>query len=149
MTSAPTIHWDALVEAAKEARNNAHAPYSGFQVGAAVLSGSGQIYAGCNVENASYGLTICAERTAIGNMVSHGERNIRAIVVVTDAPEPTPPCGMCRQVLAEFADDIPVYLASTRKDVLPRTTSLAQLMPQAFRRNLLPSAPPPAGTAVK
>lgn len=132
------IDWDALVEAAKEARNNAYAPYSGFAVGAAVLGASGQVFAGCNVENATYGLSVCAERVAVANMVAHGERELRAVAVVTGADAPTPPCGMCRQTLAEFAQDVPVYLASTQPGSLARTTTLAKLLPDAFRADMLP-----------
>jgi cytidine deaminase len=134
----PAIDWDALVDAAKEVRGNAYAPYSGFGVGAAVLAGSGRIFTGCNVENASYGLCICAERVAIGTMIASGEREIRAIAVVTGAPTPTPPCGMCRQVLAEFAQDVPVYLASTTSGTMARATSLSKLLPDAFRGDMLP-----------
>ena len=133
------IDWDALVEAAKEARNNAYAPYSGFTVGAAILGASGQIFVGCNVENATYGLSICAERVAVASMIVQGEREIRAIAIITGADAPTPPCGMCRQTLAEFAQDVPVYLASTQPGCLDRTTSLAKLLPDAFRGDMLPN----------
>ncbi|HPY19112.1 MAG TPA: cytidine deaminase [Polyangiaceae bacterium] len=133
------IDWDALVDAATDARSNAYVPYSTFPVGAAILTGSGRIVVGCNVENASFGLCICAERVAVDTMVASGEREIRAIAVVTGAPSPTPPCGMCRQVLAEFAQDIPIHLASTVPGTMARTTSLAKLLPDAFRGDMLPS----------
>ncbi len=134
-----SVDWDALVEAAKEARGNAYAPYSAFSVGAAVLAASGRVYAGCNVENASFGLCMCAERVAIATMIAHGDREIRAIAIVTGAASPTPPCGMCRQVLAEFAQDVPVYLASTTPGTMARATSLSKLLPDAFRSDMLPS----------
>jgi cytidine deaminase len=132
------IDWDTLVAAAREARENAYAPYSGFPVGAAILSGSGRVFAGCNVENATYGLTVCAERNAVGNMVAQGEREIRAIAIITGAASTTPPCGMCRQTLAEFAQEVPVYLASTTPGVMARTTTLSKLLPDAFRGDMLP-----------
>ena len=136
--NASSIDWNLLVQAARDARNNAYAPYSSFSVGAAVLGASGRIYAACNVENASYGLTICAERAAICAMIADGERNLAAIAVVTEGPEPSPPCGMCRQVLAEFAEDVPVHLVSVTPGVMARTTSLSKLLPEAFRPDMLP-----------
>jgi len=139
-----TIDWAALEAAALEAREKAHAPYSGYAVGAALLTASGRIFAGCNVENASYGLTICAERTAIVHMVAAGERAPIAIAVVTpgasvqlgpDAESPPigAPCGMCRQTLAEFADDLPIRMRVAGDPTLSVTTSLAELLPLAFR----------------
>lgn len=133
------IDWKLLVEQAKQARNNAYAPYSGFAVGAAVLSESNRIYAGCNVENASYGLSICAERVAISNMIAAGERQLRAIAIVTGSTSPAQPCGACRQVMAEFAEDLPVYLASTVPGSVDRITSLSKLLPDAFRSTMLKS----------
>jgi cytidine deaminase len=137
MTSLPSIDWNILVTAAREAREHAYAPYSNYQVGAALLSGSGQIFTGCNVENASYGLCLCAERSAVAAMIATGERAIRAIAIVTDGPVPGPPCGMCRQVLAEFADDLPVHLASAQAGSLARTTSLSKLLADPFRPAML------------
>ena len=93
-----------LYALAKKVRENAYAPYSGFKVGAALFSESGKIYVGCNVENASYGLTICAERAAIYNAISKGERAFKAIVICSDETNPVPPCGACLQVMAEFGD---------------------------------------------
>ena len=93
----------ALVELAKKARANAYAPYSGFSVGAAVLAADGRVFSGCNIENASYGLTNCAERTAIFSAVAAGARELRALAVVADGELPCSPCGACRQVIAEFA----------------------------------------------
>ena len=119
---------DLLIEAAKQARENAHAPYSNFRVGAALRSTSGRIFGGCNVENATYGLTMCAERVAIFKAVSEGERGFGAIAVVTDTEVLTPPCGACRQLIWEFCGDIPVSMANLRgkieviqmKDLFPR-----------------------------
>lgn len=124
---------DKLLEAAIETRKRAYAPYSNFTVGAALLSEQGNIYSGCNVENASYGLTVCAERTAIFKMVAAGERRIAAVLVIGDSEEFLAPCGACRQVIAEFAaDDTPVYICnrhgrykkSTVKELIPHYFSL-------------------------
>lgn len=103
---------ELLITAAKQARENAHAPYSNFRVGAALRSTSGRIFSGCNVENATYGLTICAERVAIFKAISEGERGFSAIAVVTDTKTLTPPCGACRQLIWEFCGDIPVTMAN-------------------------------------
>ncbi len=120
---------EALVAAAEAMQKQAHAPYSKFRVGAALLAEDGQIYAGCNVENASYGATVCAERSAVSAMVAAGARRISAIAVVTDGPEPVMPCGICRQVLLEFADDT-VVLAVTPSG--EKQTTLAELLPEPF-----------------
>ena len=137
MNTLPAIDWSSLVAAAREVREHAYAPYSSYPVGAALLSGSGRIYTGCNVENASYGLALCAERSAVAAMIAAGERTIRAIAIVTDGPIPGPPCGMCRQVLAEFADDVPVHLASAQAGAMARTTSLSKLLADPFRPQML------------
>jgi cytidine deaminase len=121
---------EELGAAARAAQANAYAPASRFRVGAAVLADDGRIFAGCNVENASYGLTICAERAAVCAAVAAGVRAIRAVAVVTDLLEPARPCGACRQVLAEFGPAMTVVLlgsAQTR-----RTTSLEKLLPEPF-----------------
>lgn len=121
---------EKLIEAAIAARLQAYAPYSGFFVGAAVLAG-GRIFSGCNVENASYGLTSCAERTAICKAVSEGHRNIEAIAVVADSPGPVSPCGACRQVISEFAQAlVPVY--ATNLSGMRRTWTVEELLPGAF-----------------
>jgi len=102
----------ALVEAARAARLHAHAPFSRFQVGAALLTREGRVFTGCNVENASYGLTVCAERVAVWKAVSEGYRAFTRLAVVADTAEPTPPCGACRQILWELAGDVEVILAN-------------------------------------
>jgi cytidine deaminase len=103
---------DQLIAAARAAREHAHAPFSHFRVGAAVRAKSGRLFSGCNVENASYGLTICAERVALFKAISEGQREFDAIAVVTDADALTPPCGACRQIIWEFCGDVPVILAN-------------------------------------
>lgn len=121
---------EQLIAAARSARENAHAPFSSFRVGAAVRSKSGRIFAGCNVENASYGLTLCAERVAIFKAISEGEREFDAIAVVTDADTLTPPCGACRQIIWEFCGDVPVILANLHGKI-ERERSL-NLLPRPF-----------------
>ena len=121
---------DLLIDAAKQARENAHAPYSNFRVGAALRSTSGRIFAGCNVENATYGLTMCAERVAIFKAVSEGERGFSAIAVVTDTDVLTPPCGACRQLIWEFCGDIPVSLANLKGKI--EVIQMRELFPRPF-----------------
>jgi cytidine deaminase len=106
--------FDHLICTAKQSRENAHAAYSNFRVGAALRATSGRIFGGCNVENATYGLTVCAERVAIFKAISEGERGFDAIVVVTDSDTLTPPCGACRQLIWEFCGDIPVVLSNLK-----------------------------------
>ena len=119
-----------LIIAAREAREKAYAPYSGFKVGAALLAGDGQIYTGCNVENISYGLSICAERTALVKAVSCGQRVFKAIAIIADTEDCCSPCGACRQALVEFGLDIEVYLVNHRGDYIMYTT--AELLPRSF-----------------
>ena len=119
-----------LIRAAQSAQRKAYAPYSKFHVGAALLAENGVIYNGCNVENASYGLTICAERVAIGKAVSEGQRQFKAIVIVAPASNATP-CGACRQVLAEFGDCL-VLCADSRQPRRVRIYQLAELLPSPF-----------------
>jgi cytidine deaminase len=139
VTSVPAVvDWPELERAAIGVRMNAHAPYSGYDVGAAVLTRSGRTFVGCNVENASYGLCLCAERSAIAQMVAAGERDPIAIVVVTRGPKAGTPCGMCRQVLAEFALDLPIRLIVDGVPNATVDTTLAQLLPHAFRADSLP-----------
>ena len=103
-----------LLEAARAARQHAHAAFSNFRVGAALRAASGRVFGGCNVENATYGLTVCAERVAIFKAISEGERGFDAIAVVTDTDTLTPPCGACRQLIWEFCGDVPVILANLK-----------------------------------
>ena len=119
---------DALVEAALAAREHAHAPFSGFKVGAALEDEHGRIHTGCNVENATYSLTLCAERLAVSKAISEGARRFRRIVIAADTPTLTPPCGSCRQILWEFCGDMEVVLVNLEgkteslhlKEVFPR-----------------------------
>ena len=129
--------WRELVEAAAEARRNAYAPYSRFAVGAAVRVASGRIYTGSNIENAAWGLTVCAERVAIWKAFSAGERELKALAVVTETG--ATPCGSCRQVMAEFAEELPVVIADTAGYAW--RTSLAELLPHAFPRENLNGRP--------
>lgn len=122
--------YEKLIAAARQARENAHAPYSNFRVGAALRAQSGRIYTGCNIENASYGLTCCAERVAIFKALSEGERGFEAIAVVTDTESLTPPCGACRQVIWEFCGDIPVILANLKGEV--EHERAGKLLPRPF-----------------
>jgi cytidine deaminase len=121
--------WDALKGAAIAARTNAYAPYSGFAVGAAIQTKSGAVFAGCNVENASYGATICAERAALAAAVAAGERELLALVIVSGAKSPTPPCGICRQCLAELAPSLPIR---SYTDDAHAEYDLSSLLPDAF-----------------
>ena len=122
--------YDALIAAAKAARENAHAKFSNFKVGAALRAASGKIYGGCNVENATYGLTVCAERVAIFKAISEGERKFDAIAVVTDTDALTPPCGACRQIIWEFCGDVPVVMTNLKGNV--ETIRMGQLFPKPF-----------------
>ena len=126
---------DTLVDAARAARLNAFAPYSKFQVGVALAAASGRIFAGCNVESASYGLTLCAERVAVFKAVSEGERQFTRIVVVADTAAPTTPCGACRQILWEFGGDLDVVLANL--NAVTGTYRLRDLLPLPFDGRLL------------
>ena len=125
----------ALLQAALAARDQAHAPYSKFHVGAALEDSTGRIHAGCNVENASYGLTVCAERNAIFKAVSEGAREFRRIAVAADTTPLTPPCGACRQVLVEFCHDLEVLLVNLHGQ--SEIVRLKDLLPRAFHGSLL------------
>ena len=122
------MNFQSLIDLAKASRRHAYAPYSHFAVGAALLTKSGRVFCGCNVENLSFGLTICAERNAVSAAIAAGEREFVAIAVVADTKEPVTPCGACRQVLAEFSPYLPICSAnldgqtfeSTIGDLLPR-----------------------------
>jgi len=127
----------AMIAAAIDHRKNAYAPYSGFKVGAAVVGGSGKkVYFGSNVENASYGLSMCAERVAILKAVSEGEREIRAVVVCAGEGEPVPPCGACLQVIAEFSPkDEPTVIVTCSADGTYTQATLADYLPMPFKMN--------------
>lgn len=125
---------ERLVDAARAGRLHAVADFSGFKVGAALATETGMVVAGCNIENATYGLTICAERTAMFKALSEGHRAFRAVVVVADTERPTPPCGACRQILWEFAGDIDVVLANLY--TVTATHRLSDLLPHPFDRTL-------------
>lgn len=119
-----------LIAAALQARENAHAPFSKFKVGAAIEDADGRIHSGCNVENATYGLTICAERVAVFKAISEGARGFRRVAVVADTEALTPPCGACRQILWEFCGDVEIILANlTGKS---ETLRLGALLPRPF-----------------
>ncbi|MDP9150454.1 MAG: cytidine deaminase [Myxococcota bacterium] len=125
----------ALLAAASKARARAYAPYSKYRVGAALLTREGHLYAGANVENATFGATLCAERAAIAAMVAAGDRLPVACLVVTAGPRPGSPCGICRQVLVEFAQDMPILLRAEDQNgrvIARRTTRLQALLPDAF-----------------
>jgi cytidine deaminase len=135
------IDWPALERAAIRVRRNAHAPYSTYQVGAALVTRGGRVFAGCNVENASYGLCLCAERNAIGQMIAAGETAPIALVVATRGPKAGTPCGSCRQTLAEFAMDLEIRLVVEGEPAATRQTTLATLLPEAFRADSLGMEP--------
>jgi len=126
---------DRLVAAARAAREHAVARFSGFKVGAALLTPDGTIISGCNVENATYGLTVCAERVAMFKALSEGHREFVAVAVVADTDAPTPPCGACRQILWEFGGDLEVFLANLTEH--KGTYRLAELLPLPFDARLL------------
>jgi len=121
---------EALIKAAKKIMKEAYAPYSKVKVGAAILSSKGKIHVGCNIENASYGLTVCAERVAVGCAVSHGEREFKAIAIANSTDKIITPCGACRQVLSEFSKGLKILLVSAGGEIV--RTTLAQLLPDPF-----------------
>lgn len=125
------IDWEKLIDAARKARENAYAKFSGFEVGAAILTASGKIVTGCNVENSSFGLTICAERAAVFKAVSEGEKDFLGIAVFSQSAPPARPCGACRQVLHEFNPGLEIACANT-EGVVDKFV-LSQLLPEGFR----------------
>ena len=127
--------YDALIAAAKQARENAHAPISNFRVGAALRAKSGRIFTGCNVENATLGLTCCAERVAIFKAVSEGEHGFESIAVAADTEVLTPPCGACRQIIWEFCGDVEIVLANLNGRMI--THRMSQLLPHPFDSSFL------------
>jgi cytidine deaminase len=132
MTSIDDAQLDELIGAARDVRTNAYAPYSGFRVGAALLTADDRIITGVNVENASYPVSVCAERNAVGTAVGAGVTSIRAVAVVTDADTPTSPCGACRQVLYEFGGPGMAVIAESADGSLRTYRSLDELLPDAF-----------------
>ena len=124
-----------LIDAATAVRENAYAPFSDFRVGAALETDDGEIIDGCNVESASYGLTVCAERVAIWKAISQGKRKIKHIAVVADTEDLTPPCGVCRQIIWEFGGDIPVILANLKGKT--EVVQMRELLPRAFDTKFL------------
>lgn len=124
-----------LIDAATDVREKAYAPYSNFKVGAAVETEEGDIYTGCNVESASYGLTVCAERVAIWKGISRGVTKFGRIAVVCDTEELTPPCGVCRQIIWEFCGDVPVILSNLHGK--SETIQMSELLPRAFDSKFL------------
>ena len=128
--SAPALDWEPLIAAARSARERAYAPYSRFRVGAALLASDGRVFAGCNVENRTFGLTVCAERSAVLQAVAAGAGKPVALAVVADASPKAPPCGMCRETLAEFADDLPILLVDSHGD--REELRLAEIFPRPF-----------------
>jgi cytidine deaminase len=130
--------FEQLVQAALDIRLNAVAPYSSFKVGAALQTSDGKTYTGCNVENATYGLSVCAERVALWKALSEGERSFSRIAVASDSARPASPCGACRQLLWEFAGDIEVILANARGQT--ESYQLAALLPEAFDGRFLVKA---------
>lgn len=137
---------DDLLRVAHAAAQLAYSPYSRVKVGAALLGEDGQVYSGCNVENASYGLTLCAERSAVVRAVASGERRFRAIAIATDRPQALAPCGACRQVLSEFAPRLWIHLQGAESGV--ETVNLAELLPRAFSPKDLPGADLPGAGGV-
>jgi cytidine deaminase len=124
-----------LADAARAARENAHAPFSHFKVGAALRASSGRVYTGCNVENATFGLTVCAERVALFKAVSEGERGFEAIAVCTDTEKLTPPCGACRQIIWEFCGDVDVILSNLQGRT--EMHKMSSLFPRPFDSSFL------------
>ena len=124
-----------LIDAATAVREHSYAPFSEFRVGAALETDDGEVITGCNVESASYGLTVCAERVAIWKAISQGKRKIKHIAVVADTEELTPPCGVCRQIIWEFGGDIPVILANLKGKT--EVVQMKELLPRAFDTKFL------------
>jgi cytidine deaminase len=135
LSGSDAARWTALIDAARRAREQAVAPFSHFKVGAALETADGTVVTGCNVENATYGLTICAERVAMFKALSEGHRSFTRIAIVADTDAPTPPCGACRQILWEFAGDLPIALANLHAET--GRHALSDLLPLPFDARLL------------
>jgi len=125
--------YEKLIKEAEKARKKAYTPYSKFKVGAAVLCDDGKIFSGCNIENASFGLSICAERVAFFKAISEGSTKIKAIAVIGNTNKPCSPCGACRQVISEFGEDIPLIMTNLKGDL--RIKKIKELLPEAFGKN--------------
>ncbi len=126
------MDWSELLEAAKAVRERAYCPYSNFQVGSAILTTDGAIFVGCNIENRTFGLTVCAERVAVLSAVAQGKRQLAAVVAMTDTEPPSPPCGQCLEVMTEFGTpDLPVLLANIQGD--STEYRLSDLLPHPFK----------------
>lgn len=133
MSGGAPLDAHALLDAARAAREQAYAPYSRFRVGAALLTADGTVFPGCNVENVSYGLTVCAERVAVSNAVAHGHREFVAVAIAAGTPTATPPCGMCRQVLFEFSPELTIVLPPPEgSGDAPEQTTLRAFLPRGF-----------------
>jgi cytidine deaminase len=126
---------DRLIQAAREVRERAHAPYSGFKVGAAIEDENGRVFTGCNVENASYGLSVCAERAAVLKAISEGAGKLKRVAVVADSDTLAPPCGACRQILWEFCGDAELTMANLSGK--QETVSIQQIFPRPFDASFL------------
>lgn len=122
---------EKLIRLAKKAHQNAYAPYSKFKVGAVLLTKAGNIYSGCNVENASYGLSICAERVAMSNAITNGEKEFENLVVYTDRKEFFLPCGACRQFISEFSDELKIIIVNGMDKI--KITNIKELLPEKFK----------------
>jgi cytidine deaminase len=131
-------NFEKLIETAKAARLQSVAPFSKFLVGAAVKTAAGKVYTGCNIESASYGLTVCAERVAIWKALSEGERQFTELAIVADTDQLTPPCGTCRQIIHEFCDKATIVLANLTGET--QTCDIEELLPRAFDARFLSSA---------
>jgi cytidine deaminase len=129
------VEMDRLIQAAREVRERAHAPYSGFKVGAAIEDENGQVFTGCNVENASYGLSVCAETAAVLKAISEGAAKLKRIAVVADSSTLTPPCGACRQILWEFCGDLELTMANLSDK--EETVLMKQIFPRPFDASFL------------
>lgn len=125
--------YEKLVKEAEMARKKAYTPYSKFKVGAAILCDDGKIFSGCNIENASFGLTICAERVAIFKAISDGSTKFKAIAVIGNTNKPCSPCGACRQVISEFGEDISLIMTNLKGEV--KIKKIKELLPEAFGKN--------------
>jgi len=129
------MEYSELIKLSKEASKSAHAPYSGFHVGAALLTADNKVITGCNIESSSFSLTICAERTAIFKAYSEGIKKFKAIAVTSDSPDYCPPCGACRQVISDLCGDIDVVMSNSENEL--KIIKISELLPFAFNTNYL------------